>query len=649
MIAKLLRLLREKRPDLSGAGIVALASVACSVSLLAVRHLGGLQHLELMAYDQMVLRRADFGPDPRLLVVGITEEDIQRLQQSTLSDQVVAQMLEKLQQYQPAVIGLDVFRDIPQEKGAPALKAQLQKPNTIAIAKMGTSGTGTLEVPPPPNVPVERIGFNDILQDPDGVVRRSLLFSNLTPDTTLFSFAMQLAMQYLAAKGQEPNNSPNNPNSIRWGMAVFLPLEENSGGYQRIDAKGYQLVLNYRSPSHVARTVSLRQVLSGWLDPSWVKDKIVLIGYTAPSRRDLFLTPYSPANRKEPKMAGVLVHAHIVSQILSAVLGERPLFRFWPEWGEVLWVALWAAVGGTLGWWGRHPAVLALSGTAMLGVLVGSCFYLLTRAVWVPVATPALSLALSATSVVTYRAYQAQQQQQIVMKLLGQNTSPEVADALWNNRFVLLKEGKLPGQKLTATMLFTDLKDFSTISEQMPPERLMEWLNEYLSALTHEVGAHRGIVNKFTGDGIMAVFGVPVARTTEAEIASDARHAVACGLAFGERLGQLNQDWKRRGLPVVQMRVGIFTGPVVAGSLGGSERLEYGIIGDSVNIASRLESCEKDRQSSICRVLIAKETLVYLQDQFLVEPWGSLALKGKHQTVDVYRVVAWRSRSKTEG
>ncbi len=649
MIAKLLRLLGEKRPDLTGAGVVALASVACSVSLLAVRHLGGLQHLELMAYDQMVLRRADVGPDPRLLVVGITEEDIQALRQSTLSDQVVAQLLEKLQLPQPAVIGLDVFRDIPQGKGALALKAQLQKPNTIAIAKMGTSGTGTLEVPPPPNVPVERIGFNDILQDPDGVVRRSLLFGNLRQDTTLFSFGMQLAMQYLAAKGHEPNNSPHNPNSIRWGMAAFLPLEENSGGYQRIDNKGYQILLNYRSPSHVARTVSLRQVLYGWLDPNWVKDKIVLIGYTAPSRRDLFLTPYSPANRTEPKMAGVLVHAQIASLILSAVLGERPLFGFWPEWAELLWVALWAAVGGTVGWCSRHPAVLALSGTAMLGVLSATCFYLFTRATWVPVATPALSLALTATSVVTYRAYQAGLQQQIVMKLLGQNTSPEVADALWNNRFVLLKEGKLPGQKLTATMLFTDLKDFSTISEQLPPERLMEWLNEYLSALTHEVAAHRGIVNKFTGDGIMAVFGVPVARTTEEEIASDARHAVACGLAFGERLGQLNQDWKRRGLPVVQMRVGIFTGPVVAGSLGGSERLEYGIIGDSVNIASRLESCEKDRQSSICRVLIAKETLVHLQDQFLVEPWGPLVLKGKHQTVDVYWVVGWRTRSKTEG
>ncbi|WP_346341682.1 adenylate/guanylate cyclase domain-containing protein [[Phormidium] sp. ETS-05] len=139
-----------------------------------------------------------------------------------------------------------------------------------------------------------------------------------------------------------------------------------------------------------------------------------------------------------------------------------------------------------------------------------------------------------------------------------------------------------------------------------------------------------------------------MARSTDAEIAEDARNAVACGLAMGDRLEQMNQQWEQQRFPVVQMRVGIFTGPVVAGTLGGKERSEYGIIGDSVNIASRLESCEKDRQDSICRVLIAEETLVYLGDQFEVESWGPLSLKGKHQTVEVYRVISRRLVSPPE-
>jgi class 3 adenylate cyclase len=241
----------------------------------------------------------------------------------------------------------------------------------------------------------------------------------------------------------------------------------------------------------------------------------------------------------------------------------------------------------------------------------------------------------------SYRAYHAHIKQQIVMKLLGQNTSPEIAEALWQKRDDLIKSGKLPGIRLTPTMLFADIKDFSTISEQMTPEALLEWVNELLEAITQEVFKHNGIINKFTGDGVMAVFGVPTRLDTR-EVDEDARAAVACAMAISDRLEEMNQNWQRRGLPVIQMRVGIFTGPVVAGSLGGKDRLEYGVIGDSVNIAARLESCEKHRQPTNCRILIGKDTLVHLQGQYEVESWGPLALKGKQQMVDVYRVVGLR-------
>ncbi|WP_254721912.1 adenylate/guanylate cyclase domain-containing protein [Kovacikia minuta] len=140
---------------------------------------------------------------------------------------------------------------------------------------------------------------------------------------------------------------------------------------------------------------------------------------------------------------------------------------------------------------------------------------------------------------------------------------------------------------------------------------------------------------------MLAVFGVPINRITPVEVSQDAQLAIECALAMGERLQHLNEDWQRRGLPTAEMRVGIFTGPIVAGSLGGKDRLEYGVIGDSVNIAARLESYEKDRQMSLCRILIAKDTLIYLKDRFEVEPWGLLALKGKQQMVDVYRVLGY--------
>ncbi|WP_261222357.1 adenylate/guanylate cyclase domain-containing protein [Ancylothrix sp. D3o] len=641
MILKLIHRLRNKKTDLTGLGIIALSATAVTGLLLLFRSLGGLEPLELRIFDQMVMQKPDEGPDPRLLVVAITEEDIQTLKQSTITDETLAESLEKLQQYQPAVIGLDIYRDIAQGSGKEKLEEQLKKPNIIAIAKMGI--TGNFEVPPPPSVPPERIGFNDLLQDVDGVVRRNLLFGNLNAETTLFSFALQVVGAYLTPQGIQPENSQANADLIHWGKAQFLPLQPSSGGYDKLDASGYQILLNYRSRRNVAKQVSLTELLNNQINPQWVKDKIVLIGYTAPTKRDLFLTPYSPAEKQDPKMAGVLIHAQMTSQILSVVLGENRLFWFWSEGGEFLWIVVWAVAGGTVAWFVHHPLALACSNIGMVAIIFGTGYYLFLRNAWIPIGTPVLATVTSTALVVTYRAYQAQYQHQIVMKLLGQNTSPEVADALWKNRDKLIKSGKLPGQKLIATMLFTDLKDFSTISEQMSPEALMEWLNEYLEILATTVQKNKGIINKFTGDGIMAAFGVPVERTTEKEIAEDAHHAVNCGLEFGERLKEINKEWQKRGLPVVQMRVGIFTGPVVVGSLGGKDRQEYGIIGDSVNIASRLESCEKDRQTSICRVLIAKETLVYIEPHYLVETWGHLALKGKHQTVDVYRVISKKS------
>lgn len=330
----------------------------------------------------------------------------------------------------------------------------------------------------------------------------------------------------------------------------------------------------------------------------------------------------------------------MVSQLLDAADGSRALISVWPEPGEVMWILGWALIGSLLAWGVRHPVGLVLaSGMALIG-LYSICRVLFSYQIWIPLVPPFLAFVGATGFVVIYNAQQAQRQQKMVMKLLGQSTSPEIAETLWQRRNELLEDGKLTGQRLTATLLFTDLKGFSTISEKMPPERLLEWLNEYLEAMTQSVQAHYGVINKFTGDGVMAVFGVPIAHEDQGAIARDTQNAVACALDMGQRLDQLNQHWQQGGLPAVQMRAGIFTGSVVVGSLGSKTRLEYGVIGDSVNTASRLESLDKQRQSSSCRVLIAKETLEYLDNRFEVENWGTLALKGKVEPVDVYRVIS---------
>ena len=615
--------------------IASLSIVGVTAGLLGVRYLGGLQPLELIAFDQLVrLRSHATTPDPRLLVITITEQDIRNQKKWPFSDQVIAQLLSRVQALQPAAIGLDLYRDIPIPPGHDALLAQLKQPNVIVIQNINTV-TGT---PALPDVAPEQIGFNDLPIDPDNVVRRNILFAE-NDNGVLYSFSLRLALAYLERHGISLQDSPTHPGSPQLGKAVFLRLTPNSGGYQTIEANGYQILLNYRSPTSVARQVSLNQALNESLDPSWVKDKIVIIGSTAPSLKDMFPTPYSSALQENYKMPGALIHSQMVSQLLDAATGTRPLFWFWPEWLEGLWIVSWIVIGGMVGRISFHPLRLSIRLAIGLVTCTLTCLYLFNHAGWVPLAAPTLGFVLTAGIVVSYRAYHAHQKQLIVMKLLGQNTSPQIAEELWQGRDRLLKSGKLPGIRLTATMMFADIKNFSTISEQMTPEALLEWLNEHLGIITQEVIQRQGIVNKFIGDGVMAVFGVPTCRLETRAVEEDARAAVACALSISDRLAQMNQNWQRRGLPGIQMRIGIFTGPVVAGSLGGKDRLEYGVIGDSVNIASRLESCEKHRQPTDCRILIGKETLVHLQGQFEVESWGLIALKGKQQMVDVYRVI----------
>ncbi|MEM9447953.1 MAG: adenylate/guanylate cyclase domain-containing protein [Cyanobacteria bacterium P01_E01_bin.6] len=614
---------------------IAVISLTSTGLTLVLQILGKVEPFELIAYDRMVQLRGNAPLDDRLLIVGITERDIENLQ-VTPPDQVLAEVMATLQSHQPRVIGLDLHRNAPQPPGWENLLAEMQADNVVVITKLGDSTED--KIPAPPDVDASQIGFNDVLLDPDEAIRRGLLIGS-NEDGTFFSFALQSALMYLAQEGVYPTASRINPDFMQLGETVFIPLESGSGGYHRLDSGGYQILMDYRGGDAIAPQISLSDVLNDQFDPALVTDRVVLIGTTAESRKDLFITPYSRARQRDIKMPGVEIHAHIVSQLLDMAKGDRALFWFWPQWAEGVWILGWAVVSGTAAWVIRRPLILGVSTVMLIGGLSGISYITFLSNGWIPIIAPAFALALTTGTIITYQAQQAHKQQKMVMTLLGQSASPEIAGALWESRDRLIKSGKLPGQRLTATMMFSDIKGFSTLAEHLPSEDLMDWINEYLNTMVDVVKEHRGIINKFTGDGLLAVFGVPVPRATSAEIAQDAQQAVRCALAMGERLKQLNESWEQSGRATAKMRVGIFTGPVVVGSLGGKERLEYGVIGDSVNTAARLESCLKNRQPGICRILIAYETLEYLDDHFKVEPWGHVELKGKEHLADVYRVV----------
>jgi adenylate cyclase len=231
----------------------------------------------------------------------------------------------------------------------------------------------------------------------------------------------------------------------------------------------------------------------------------------------------------------------------------------------------------------------------------------------------------------------------MLMQLFHLHVSREVAERIWEQRDQFMEGGRLLPQRLIATVLFTDLRGYSSLAQQLSPEVLMDWLNEYMESMAQEVIEHGGVIDKFIGDAIMAVFGVPIPRTSDSAIDRDAVHAVDCALAMKDRLIALNARWQARALPTVTMRIGIFTGPLVVGSLGSRQRLEYTVIGEAANTAAALESFDKESAEADpgppCRILIGEETLSRLNGQFDARPLTAAALKGKAEPVVIDRVL----------
>ncbi len=408
---------------------VLVTSLAVTGLLVLGRQIKILEPLELNAYDRMVQLRPSLPPDPRLLVVEVTEADIRSLGYP-LNDGLIARTLQNLEQHKPAAIGLDILRDVPIGAGNAELLSQFKKSTRIIpICQISvTKNSGTL---PPPGVPEAQIGFADLAFDEGGIIRRALLFHQFPAPsgcTTQFSFAFQLAWRYLKTKGIEPETvGKGKEQQLKLGKSIFKPLLPNSGGYQEADAGGYQVLLNYRTSDKLADSVTISDVLNNRIDPNLVKNRVVLIGVSAPSEKDIFYTPYSTKGQQIQRIPGVVIHGQIVSQILSTVIDGRRLFWFWPEWGEVLWIWVWSLTGGILVRVVRHPGQLVVLETIALSLLAGTSIALFLASGWVPVAAPSLGLILGGTGVLAYTAYQTQQERSEFARLVSERDNNIIA------------------------------------------------------------------------------------------------------------------------------------------------------------------------------------------------------------------------------
>ncbi len=613
--------------------------------VMVLRLAGLLQSWEWAALDQFFRWRPSEPTEKRILIVGINESDIRYVGHWPMNDAVLAKLLNTLKASKPRAIGLDLYRDLPVPPGTQALKNVFQStPNLIGIEKKVPDGTSNATAPPPVLSDLGQVGANDVVPDADGKIRRGLLFVTPKSEPPIPSLGLRLALIDLEAKGITPTADANN--FMKLGKTAFVPFEQDDGGYVRADAASYQILLNFRGAAPF-KMVSMTEVLKNRVPPELVRDRIVLIGTVAPSLKDLFYTPYSNDSSASPRQSpGVEIQAHLTSIILSAALEGRPLLQTWSEPLEVLWIFFWSSIGAAFTWAVRFQGYknysLLRTATGVVLTAFGLLYFsylLFINSWWIPVVPPFIALIGSSTVLVGYIAQLERHDRQTVMNLFGRHVSPTIARTIWQNRHQILKRGRLLGRQMTATVLFADLKGFTTITEQTDPETLMCWLNEYMSAMVGVIQGHGGIVDKFIGDAIMAVFGVPIPRTTPEEIAKDAIAAVHCAQVMASTLQTLNKQWRIQGRPTAAMRVGIATGMVVTGSLGSAHRLEYTTIGDSVNVAARLESYDKSINGGVCRILINKETYQYIHRQFPTKFIGEEQLKGRQQSTEIYQVL----------
>lgn len=602
-----------------------------------LRRGGALEFLELAAYDGFLrIAPKQLDENPWITVIEVSEQDIQAIGHWPLSDEAVAKALEIILGAGPRCVGLDIYRDIPVPPGSEHLsRVFVDNPQLVGVMTIGDKGIAPLAA----IRNTDQAAFGDIVVDPGGIARRGLLFLD-DGQTVYTSFALRLASLYLAEEGVYLQPDPENPAFVRLGQATIRPLEGDDGGYRHVDARGYQYLLDYADAATPFRSFSFLTLLSGEVPAEAIADRIVLIGVKSQSVKDFFFTPLSRGFSEEQQVSGIDLQGYMTSQLLRFALSGTSPIRTPPERQKELWLLFWAMMGGLLGLKSRSARGFSLA--ILAGVLLIFCTAYGAFAVrwWIPLIPPMCAFIIAAGGVTAYITGHEQRERAALMQIFSKHVSKEVAGMIWAQRDQFLDNGRPRSQNLVATVFFSDLKGFTTVSEKMSPQELIDWLNTYMEAMAGLIMHFGGVVDSYSGDGIKADFGVPIPRQSTEEIRQDAQNAVSCALAMGQEMARLNTEWGAKGLPEVGVRVGIFTGPVVGGLLGSSQRLKYTTIGDTVNIASRLESYDKELgKDALCRILVGDATLDCVGGQYETAKIGEVKLKGKEQPIIIHQIL----------
>jgi adenylate cyclase len=615
------------------AGIIIALIVATALSCLYVTNFRFFEVLEEKTLDMRFAVRGKIAPGPETVIAAIDEQSIKKLGRFPWPRSVWGRVVDRLTEEGAKVIVFDVFFSetenvesddlfqqsirrsgrvvlpmvfdlVETDKGSGFTDRNLDFLTSSAYAVIKNSDqpfsaiTAKMVLPTLARFSVfaTSLAHINMLPDRDGTLRWEMLAIRYHNEFYA-PIGLQAARLYLGLKPEEL--SLDYAGNVRLGAST-IPTDE----YGR-------MLINYRGPNRTFPVYAVSDILDQTVPAGTFKDKIVLIGATAIGIFDLRVTPFST------NMAGIEKHASVVDNILRKDFLQRS------ETAVLALIFVFAILFGI-----ALPRLGAGSGAALfLALFVGYLgfvyFLFAAKGIWFNLVYPASALLFGYTSQTAYRFFTEERRARDIRRMFSSYVSKRIVDELIRDP----SKAKLGGDRKEITVLFSDIRGFTSFSEKHQPEEVVSLLNEYLGAMTHIVFEHEGTLDKFIGDAIMALWGAPIPH------ADDPDRAVQAAIAMQRAITQLNAQWKAEGRPNIGVGIGINYGDTFAGNIGSHLRLEYTVIGDAVNVASRLCSNAKAGE-----VLISDPLYQVLKQKPPVESRDPLSVKNRAQAVPVWRV-----------
>jgi adenylate cyclase len=571
-----------------------LAVIACGLAFLITRSVAA-NDLELWAYDFLVNHGGYSHSADNIVVVDFDNKAIQEIGRFPVPRGVLASVINHVATAKPPVIGLDFFlaEEREPQEDKPLQQAFTNAGNVIVASQLGAGGLPSLEPlkefcqpePKPPKGFCQEgtpgalgFAFVNMPLDNDGYVR-SMMLLPFDPNDP-FSFPVVIAQQY-SNQGIEP--------------AGHDAAQFNGHRIPYLDAGQHTALINWNPKP--ARHVSAYDIIQEKVDlQKEFAGKIVLIGQSSDAARDRFFTPlFRPSGPGGARLMlpGIDVHAAAIQTLLDGpVVSVLAPGASWTIVFVIVLLTVWTTLRVPV----RYAFVAVVA--VMVGLYGGAQLLLVAKHIWMKFVGGEAALLLVLPLSFTYQFVQerfgrsqAEAERKQIMGMFSRYVSPEVAQQIWERR----EEIVLAGEERIATVLFSDIRSFTALSAGKPSKQVLEWLNRYFTAMDEVITQEGGFLNKFIGDGLMVLFGVPLKRGVQ----EDALAAIRCALNMLERVEQLNDGFEADGLPRIKIGIGIHTGPLTCGNVGSAHRLEYSVIGETVNLASRLESMTKEVHAPI--------------------------------------------------